>query len=180
MGRPYSIGSRHAIAMHSTCCSRVNFNGAPGRWLSSNRSINLLERSAVSTQRRRHFRTILILRSSVRAISALFFPRAASSTIRARCARSCGVLGRKANFSRSCWSVSLRVIVSGWQPMSCSVNLFVYTITEFTPQCTSNFELICASGEPQNYRVNRVWDALTLESSRSYLYTRRFQSQLFL
>jgi hypothetical protein len=94
------------LTITSSTCSSVIVRGRPGRGSSVSPS------SRCSAKRPRHLVTIGLVTPSRAAISVFFRPAAAASTIRARCARPCALVRRRAHASSWTRSASVNSIAT--------------------------------------------------------------------
>src|SRR3989475_3678411 len=106
----------------TTCstCSSVIFRGAPGRGSSSSPATRF------ATNRRRQRPTVWRVTRASTATALLSRPLTHASTMRARCARACAVVGRRAQRSSVSRSSSLSVNGAFGRPRRIGV-LLVYT-----------------------------------------------------
>ncbi len=119
IGLPEPCGSAQAIATIWHSRSAVIRAGAPGLGRSSKRSSalsSLIGMGCRSNHLSRQRRAVCTSMPSSSAISALFFPAAAASTIRARNAICWRVLYRRTSFSKSRFSSSVRTTAGGLGP----------------------------------------------------------------
>src|SRR5215208_1675171 len=119
IGRPDALGASQASATIRATCSGVIRAGVPERGASASRAATLRSASAAPpklSQRRRQRRAVSGSSVNCRAISLLFRPSAASSTIRARSASCCPVLWRRTKPSNSPRSSAVRSTDGGLGP----------------------------------------------------------------
>ena len=111
-----SVGfDSRVFTMTASTMSSVIVRGAPGRGSSSSPS------GPCSRNRLRHLPTVRAVSPRSVATALLERPSAALSTMRARCASACAVLGRRTQRVSVCWSSPLSVSSVSGRPLAIGI-----------------------------------------------------------